>query len=967
MARHTGASGEQKQSDGREAVAADGRATPFWAQYQRIKAQHPDALLWTRLGDFYEMFEDDARTAARELHLTLTSREFGKDFRVPMAGVPHHAADSYLARLLRKGFHVAICEQLTEAGRGLVERDVVRVVTPGTVAEPGLLPQRANNYVAAVLWSDLDASGALAYADVTTGEFCTSEFRGHDAAETMAAELRRLAPAECLTPAGQEEPFDLPGFRTTRDTWHFQPDATRDHLTRHFRVATLDAFGCADAPLAAACAGALLGYVAQTNPSLVALFMSLRRYHADGYLQLDGQTRRNLNLVSGPRGSHDGTLLGVLDVTRSAMGARLLRRWLGQPMTDLAAIRRRQEVVAALVEDDELRGDLRLLLDRVLDVERIVGRCRSGAASPRDLWSLHASLDVARAIRCPEALEAPAALRALLGDFDPCTDVAALVETAVTAPGAATTIAAGYSAELDSLVTAAAGDRAWIGGLEQQERARTGIRSLKVGANKVFGYYIEVTNPNRALVPPDYVRKQTVAGAERYLTPELKEIEARILRAGEEIEALERRLLADLLRRLSLEGERLLAVGRRLAEIDACCALAEVARRRRWVRPHVDETGDLRIVGGRHPVVETALPPGDFIPNDCRVAAGGEGAEGDAPRLLLITGPNMAGKSTYLRQVAHLTLLAQAGSFVPAETARIGLVDRIFTRVGAHDDLVAGASTFMVEMQETASICRQATRRSLVVLDEVGRGTSTADGLAIARAVAEHLHDVVGARTLFATHFHELACLAAALPDLDPWTFEVVHRDGELSFTHKLQRGVAAKSHGLHVARLAGLPPSILERARALLRDHEKPGEQRRDAAQVAAYAEAPCPNVNGTIHEPAAPRLEPGEEPPLQSGAHEAVGIEGRAQDVLPMHVHAASSWPALGNHGAMLDGTSMAPAPEEHAARGIAEGRGDMRWEAEQVVAELLRIDVAQTTPLQALNLLANLQRKAKRSPAP
>jgi len=885
------------------------RITPFWEQYQRLKAQHPDALLWTRMGDFYEMFEEDARTAARELHITLTSREFGKELRVPLAGVPYHAAEGYLARLIRKGYHVAICEQMSEPGHGLVDREVVRVVTPGTLVEPGLLPQRANNYLAAVVWRE-DAGG-LAYVDVSTGEFWATEFDGAEAAGTLEAELRRLAPAECLTPSDQVEPCPLPGHRTTRDSWHFDEEATREQLRLHFGAQSLAAFGCDALPLATICAGAIVRYIGQTNESLLPLLTSLRGYTTASFMQLDGQTRRNLNLTAGVHGGQDGSLLAVLDRTKTAFGARLLRRWLGQPLIALEPILSRQQIVAALVEETDLRGELRHLLDGVLDVERIVGRCRSGAATPRDLTSLGRSLEVARDLRrlAPD-LDQP--LRALVGDLDPCADVAAAIATAVAELGSGRIIAPGYSGELDTLLAGSSDDRTWIHTLEAQERARTGIKSLKVGVNQVFGYYLEVTKPNLALVPSDYVRKQTVAGGERYITPELKEVESRLLRAGEDADTLERRLFADLLRRLAEQGERLLTTARRMAEIDAFCALAEVAGRNGWARPDVDESETLDLRDGRHPVVEAATGREAFIPNDCLVDCAG-------PRLLLITGPNMAGKSTYLRQVALIVLLAQVGSFVPAATAHVGLVDRIFTRVGAHDDLAGGASTFMVEMLETATICRQATARSLVVLDEIGRGTSTEDGQAIAQAVIEYLHNEVGVRTLCATHFHELAGLARTLPHLELWTFAVLELSGQIAFTHRIAPGAAQRSYGLHVARLAGLPPSIMERAQAILEDDATP----------SAPSEPVMPRENGR---PSGDLRQPGDEFHV-----EQIGHPERSEGSLAY--------------------------PDAIRGHMLSSGTRDSQTNVAALLDTLVRLDVAQTTPLQALLKLADVQQAARR----
>ncbi len=898
------------------------RVTPFWEQYCRLKAQHPDALLWTRMGDFYEMFEEDARIAARELHITLTSREFGKDFRVPLAGVPYHAAESYLARLIRKGYHVAICEQMTAAGHGLVEREVLRVVTPGTLTEPGLLPQRANNYLAALLW--IGEAGGLAYVDVSTGEFRLVQFDGDTATVMLEAELRRLNPAECLTPRDQTEPFSLPGHRTLRDPWQFDEDGAREQLALQFRTRSLAAFGCEGRPLATACAGAVLRYLGQTNPALLPLLTSLRGYSPASFMQLDGQTRRNLNLTRGAYGSQDGSLLATLDCTQTAIGARLLRRWLGQPLLDMGDIVARQDMVTALLNDRALRAELRRLLSRVLDMERTCGRIRSGGVTAREVWGLAQSLQLAQAMR-RLAAGAPPALQMMLNLLDECDDLAGIISSALAEPGTGRTIADGYSEELDVLRAASGADRVWMTELETRERTRTGIRSLKVAVNKVFGYYIEVTNPNRALAPAEYVRKQTVAGAERYVTPELKEVEARLLRADDDLEALEGRIFTDLLRRLAAHGDRLLTTAQRLAEIDVYAALAEVADEQRWVRPSIDESQGLDIVNGRHPVVERAVGAEGFIPNDCRLGAG-------AAQALLITGPNMAGKSTYLRQVALIALLAQIGSYVPAEAARVGLVDRIFTRVGAHDDLAGGASTFMVEMMETATICRQATARSLIVLDEVGRGTSTEDGCALAQAVLEHLHDHVQARTLFATHFRELAHAVGHLPRVAPHTFAVLELSGQLAFTHRITPGVADRSYGLHVARLAGLPEEIVVRAQELL----DAGEAANDAGM------------------PALPLIAVGDAPVTLALVSESVG---NYADFHLTHV------PSTPTH-------SSGPAPlsqESGATEKLMLAAAPPTLPVPRLLSELLRdleqLDLARTTPLQALLKLADVQQAARR----
>ncbi|HZS02968.1 MAG TPA: DNA mismatch repair protein MutS, partial [Chloroflexota bacterium] len=723
--------------------------TPARQQYLDLKAQHPDAVLWFRMGDFYELFDDDAILVSRELHLTLTSREFGHGERVPMAGVPHHASDAYLARLVRKGYRVAVAEQVSPPGHGLVERVVTRVVTAGTAIEPNLLPARANNYLAAVVRGPAGRGGSapeaygLAYVDVTTGEFAVTEVCGPAAATTLEGELGRLAPAECLVPWDQAGALALPGPLTRYDAWRFEPEAARERLLRQFGVRSLEGFGCAGLPLATGAAGAVLAYLEETNPALLPLLGGLRTYQTDAFMVLDAHTRRNLELTRSARGGGvDGSLLAVLDATRTPMGGRLLRRFLGQPLLDLVGIVARQDAVAALLERPPLRAELLGRLGAMGDLERWTSRTLQGVASARELLALRDLLASVEPLR--ERLAGIAALAAVRDDLDACADVADEITRAVADGEDGRLIRAGYDAARDALVDSIAETRRWLADLESAERTRTGIRSLKVGYNQVFGYYLEVTHAHRERVPDDYVRKQTLANAERYITPQLKEAEAVILHAEERIAAAERALFAALLSRIGAQAPRLLRTADALAHLDAYLALAEVADRNGYARPEVHAGDEIRIEGGRHPVVEAALGPEQFVANDCELG-------GDGPRIALLTGPNMAGKSTYLRQVALIVLLAQIGSFVPARRARVGLVDRIFTRIGAQDDLAAGASTFMVEMIETAAILRHATPRSLVVLDEIGRGTSTEDGLAIARAVVEHLHDAVGVRALFAT------------------------------------------------------------------------------------------------------------------------------------------------------------------------------------------------------------------------
>ncbi|HLH14430.1 MAG TPA: DNA mismatch repair protein MutS, partial [Solirubrobacteraceae bacterium] len=655
-------------------------ATPAREQYLTLKAQHPDAVLWFRMGDFYELFDDDAQLVARELHLTLTSREFGRGERVPMAGVPHHAAEGYLARLVRKGYRVAIAEQVSPPGHGLVERVITRVVSAGTAIEPNLLPARANNYLAAVVRGPAGRGGSapeaygLAYVDVTTGEFAVTELSGSDAATSLAGELSRLGPAECLVPWDQAGALALTGPITRYDAWRFEPESARDRLLRQFGVRSLEGFGCQGLPLAVGAAGAVLAYLEENNPALLPLLRGLRTYSTDAYMVLDAHTRRNLELTRGARGGAvEGSLLAVLDATRTPMGGRLLRRFLGQPLLDLAAIEARQSAVAAFVARRALRADLLGRLNGLGDLERLTSRALQGVASARELLALRSLLLAVGPLRdqlaaaSADTPETPASdgtpaphlppyaspapemggesLDAVYRALDPCQDVADEIARAVADGDEGRLIRDGYDSARDELIAAIAETRRWLAELESAERARTGIRSLKVGYNQVFGYYLEVTHAHRDRVPADYVRKQTLANAERYITPQLKEAEARILHAEERIGAVERALFAALLGRVGAQAPRLLRTADALAHLDVYLALAEVADRNGYVRPEVRAGEEIDIEGGRHPVVEAALGPEQFIANDC--ALGGDGA-----RIALLTGPNMAGKSTYLRQVA---------------------------------------------------------------------------------------------------------------------------------------------------------------------------------------------------------------------------------------------------------------------------------------------------------------------------
>jgi len=805
--------------------------TPVRRQYLQIKQQYPDTILFFRLGDFYETFDEDARVVAQVCDIVLTSRPIGKGQRVPLAGVPYHSADTYIAKLLQAGYKVAICEQEGNTPvRGLVPRRVTRVVTPGTLVEPHLLPEKANNYLVALAWDDRGAG--IAYADISTGEFAATQIRGSEWKRQAQEELARLRPAEVVFPSRDphgpdpEVPSFLHGLSTTHspyEAWRFEEETARDLLQEHFGVGSLAGFGVDGLPLAIRSAGGLLAYLQETEPTALGQLQALHTYSLSQFMALDEATRRALELVETMReGTVRGSLLWVLDQTRTPMGARMLRKWLLQPLLEVAPLNKRLDMVQAWLEDTPRRVDLRNALRGLGDLERWTNR-----ASPRDLVGLRQAL--ARLPRIHEtvtevvgALTDDHALSALLQDLDPCEDVYDLLARAIAEEPPATTghpgiIAPGFSEELDALKRTAGDARGWIAGLERRERERTGIKSLKVGYNKVFGYYIEVTKANTHLVPDDYVRKQTLVNAERYITPELKDYESQVLNAQDRIIEVETQLFREVMQRVAGQGKRLLAAARALAQVDVVASLAEVALANRYVRPNLAEDRVVRIRGGRHPVVEVTQEE-PFVPNDTHITP-------EAP-IHILTGPNMAGKSTYLRQVALIVLLAQIGSFVPAEEAHIGLVDRIFTRIGASDEIHRGQSTFMVEMLETANILHHATDKSLVILDEVGRGTSTYDGLAIAWAAVEYIHNYprLRCRTLFATHYHELTELGDHLPGVRNFRVDVAEEGGRVVFLHKIVPGGADKSYGVYVAELAGMPRQVVLRARELMADLETNG-----------------------------------------------------------------------------------------------------------------------------------------------
>ena len=796
--------------------------TPLRRQYLDVKSRHPDAILLFRLGDFYETFDDDAKTVARDLEIVLTRRDMGKGEVVPMAGIPHHALEGYLGRLIRRGHRVAICEQLTQpsADRALVERDVVRVVTPGTVVEESLLETGANNYLASVVVNGDEAG--IAYVDVTTGEFATTQL----SRTQVDQELARLAPAEVLVPQGAGEQTvpgeERDGFSVSPlDSQAFIPSAARRRLLELFGTTTLEAYGCEELPLAMAAAGAVVEYLGRTQQIVLGQLQGLRTYTPGAFMIMDRQTRRNLELFEGGRwGGREHSLLSALDLTRSPMGARLLRRWLGQPLLDLAELQRRQEAVDWFHGSTVRRQRFQAALGELTDLERALHRIGAGVAIPREVAALRSSLEQVPVLKAMLA-EAGDPLAWLGADLLPCQETVQLIASAIADDpqgqvGQGGVMREGFSPELDELRTASQDARSYIASLERRERERTGITSLKVGYNRVFGYYLEVTNSHLERVPDDYVRRQTLAGAERFYTPELKEHENLVLNARERLEELEGALFRQVRRQIVEMTAIISRTAGALAMVDVFVALAEVAVRYHYVRPVLDDSAAIEVKGGRHPMVERGLPPGAFVPNDTQL-------DGGVEQLVILTGPNMSGKSTYIRQVALLVLLAQIGSFVPAEKARIGMVDRIFTRVGLQDDLAAGQSTFMVEMVETAGILRQATPRSLVVLDEIGRGTSTYDGLSIAQAVAEHLHNAprLGCRTLFATHYHELTELASYLPRVRNQSVAVAEEGGDVVFLHRIVQGGADRSYGVHVAQLAGLPRPVVQRAWELLAELE--------------------------------------------------------------------------------------------------------------------------------------------------
>ena len=797
--------------------------TPLRRQYLEIKRRYPHAILFFRLGDFYETFDEDAETVARELEITLTSRPVSKGQRVPLAGIPYHALDSYLGKLIAKGYKVAICEQMEEAkGQKLVDRQVVRVVTPGTLVEENLLASSANNYLAAYV--PADGLCGLAYVDVSTGEFVCLETALGDA----ATEVLRVAPAELLLPQGSAPPEGVLAPLTPLPHEAFAPATAEERLLRCFEASSLDGLGLGGRTLAACAAGGILAYLEENQRAVLNHISRLSFRTAGGYMNIDPNTARNLELFASLNAAGGSSLLRVLDETKTAMGARLLRRWVGQPLLDITTIARRQDSVELFFHSGVRRGRTAGLLAKIPDLERLRSRLSTaagapGASAPRDLGSLGRGLAVIPVLR--DALGHDAASEAgqhevreeMIAGLHPCEEAVTLITAAIADDAQeGNAIRPGFSAELDALRSVARDARQYLADLERRERERTGIKSLKVGYNRVFGYYIEVSKANEKAVPEDYQRKQTLVGGERYTMPELQEHEYKVLHAQEQQAEMEQALLRQVCAQVAAYGDRISETASAIANVDVCCALAEVAASNGYRRPVVDDGDGISIRDGRHPVVERMLAEGTFVPNDALMSSG------DA-QVLLITGPNMAGKSTYLRQVALIVLMAQIGSFVPAGEARIGVVDRIFSRIGALDDIAAGRSTFMVEMVETAAILHNATPRSLLIFDEIGRGTSTYDGMAIARAVVEFVHNRpdAAAKTLFATHYHELTELATFLPRVRNYNVAVTEEQGRVVFLHRILPGGADRSYGIHVAQLAGLPRSVIVRAQEVLEELE--------------------------------------------------------------------------------------------------------------------------------------------------
>jgi len=812
-------------------------------QYYAAKEAHPGVIIAMRVGDFYEFYGEDAEAAARALEITLTGKEDGSNGRVAMAGVPHHSVEKYLARLLSQGIKVALCDQIEDpkTAKGLVRRAVTRVLTPGTVLEDSMLPSGANNFLSGVV--HVDERVGLATLDPSTGEFLVTELGGEIA---LRQELARLRPAEVLA----EQDFGPEHSTTLLDP----PDMARAHahLLKHFGVSHLQGFGCEDLPLAIRAASMVLGYATKNGLALNHVD-SLSTYSVENFMALDASTRRSLELTQNlSDGSRKYSLLSILDMTMTSMGSRLMKRWIEQPLLEPSAIQSRHSAVARLIDNMLLRVEMQDSLKLVADLERLVSRTAAGVAGPRDLANLRSSLDALPKIVTPLRKIAVGRLAELARAMDEHGSLSQLLARSIS-PEPPMNLKDGgvilpeFDPELDQLRQLSRAGRDFIAQIEAKERARTGINTLKVGYNAVFGYYLEVNKQYQDRVPPEYVRKQTTAGAERYITAELKEQESAVLGASEKALIREAELFAEIRSQVAGHAPTLLATARAIAELDVLISFAEVSVRRAYVQPQIIEDNRIEITAGRHPVVEEGNP--NFVPNDLAFADPGSGM-----RTMILTGPNMAGKSTYLRQIALIQLMAQIGSFVPAEKAVLGIADRIFARIGAKDELALGQSTFMVEMVECAYILNHATEKSLVVLDEVGRGTSTFDGMAIAWAIIEHLVEITS-KTLFATHYHQLNVLSSQLQGVGNYRVSVKEVGDDIIWTHKVLEGGTDRSYGIHVARMAGLPGRVLGRAGEILSELEsgtpapKAPTARKQSLQLSLF-EAPEPEVVSRLRE---------------------------------------------------------------------------------------------------------------------
>ncbi len=809
------------------------KLSPMMERYHEVKAENPGALLLFRMGDFYEMFYEDAQNASRVLGITLTSRDKNSDNPIPMAGFPYHQLDNYLQKLINNGFRAAICDQVEDPkqAKGLVRREVTRVVTPGTLTDDGLLDPRTSNFIACVAPSK-DSLG-LAWLELSTGRFLVAEV----APPLLQDELARIQPAECLIPEHVADSGDVPLTRpdlggpvlTPRPAWCFARDEARRLLQEHFGTKTLEGFDVDEESPSVTAAGALLEYIRDTQRSALGHITRLEHYRRQQHMIIDEATRRSLELTHTMRdGQRHQSLLGVIDETCTPMGARLLADWLSSPLTDTGRITDRLDSVEELLGDLTLRDDLRDQLKGMYDLQRLTSRVATGRCSPRDLSCLSTTLGQLPRLKACLSERRSARLQTLEQRIDLCAEVRqAISETLVDDPpvsaGDGNVVREGFNAELDEFRELSRGGKQWIAGYQAKESERTGIPSLKIGFNKVFGYYLEVTAAHLDKVPDDYIRKQTLKNQERFITPELKEYEEKVLRAEDRAIALEQEILGRLKEDVARYVARLLATADALAEVDVFTGLAALAAVGGYCRPEVTEDPVLDIREGRHPVLDRLMPSGQFVPNDVRLGVDTEQieqtgrADGLNGRVQIITGPNMAGKSTYIRQAALLTIMSQMGSFVPASEARIGVADRVFARVGASDELGRGQSTFMVEMTETARILNSATRRSVVILDEIGRGTSTYDGISLAWSITEHLHDETACRTMFATHYHELTDLTQTLKHAANWHVSVQENNDDVIFMHRVVEGAAGRSYGIHVARLAGVPGTVTERATRIL------------------------------------------------------------------------------------------------------------------------------------------------------